>query len=223
MYKANINYIKDDILKVSVLESLKEVYKHLDADDLDFVQDKTLDFFRNQKLKNAIIESVDILERDGDIEGIKKIIDEAMSAGAERNFGHEYFEMIEDRYSEMARETISTPWDIINDLTQGGLAKGELGVIVAPAGAGKTWILSKIGSEALKNQKRIVLGSKDATSCERIEAIYRRYFYPCFSIKYRLAIRKHQLRRNLDSNQKRTTCQNSTGTEKNRSGVYGDR
>jgi len=155
-YKANINYIKDDILKVSVLESLKEVYKHLDADDLDFVQDKTLDFFRNQKLKNAIIESVDILERDGDIEGIKKIIDEAMSAGAERNFGHEYFEMIEDRYSEMARETISTPWDIINDLTQGGLAKGELGVIVAPAGAGKTWILSKIGSEALKNQKRIV-------------------------------------------------------------------
>jgi len=156
VFKANINYIKNDILKVSVLESLKEVYKHLDANDLDFVQDKTLDFFRNQKLKNAIIESVDILERDGDIEGIKKIIDEAMSAGLERNFGHKYFEMIEDRYSEMARETIRTPWDIINDLTQGGIGKGELGVIVAPAGAGKTWLLSKIGSEALKNQKNIV-------------------------------------------------------------------
>jgi replicative DNA helicase len=64
--------------------------------------------------------------------------------------------MIEERYSEMARETISTPWDTINDLTQGGLAKGELGVVVAPAGAGKTWVLAKIGSEALKKQKCII-------------------------------------------------------------------
>ena len=156
VFKAKINNIGHDILKTSVVESLKDVYKHLEANDLDFVQDKTLDFFRNQKLKNAIIESVDILDRDGDIEGIKRIIDEAMSAGSERDFGHEYFEMIEERYSEMARETISTPWDTINDLTQGGLAKGELGVVVAPAGAGKTWVLSKIGSEALKTQKNII-------------------------------------------------------------------
>ena len=156
VFKAKINNIGHDILKTSVVESLKDVYKHLEANDLDFVQDKTLDFFRNQKLKNAIIESVDILDRDGDIEGIKRIIDEAMSAGSERDFGHEYFEMIEARYSEMARETISTPWDTINDLTQGGLAKGELGVVVAPAGAGKTWVLAKIGSEALKKQKCII-------------------------------------------------------------------
>jgi hypothetical protein len=156
VFKAKINNIGHDILKTSVVESLKDVYKHLEANDLDFVQDKTLDFFRNQKLKNAIIESVDILDRDGDIEGIKRIIDEAMSAGSERDFGHEYFEMIEERYSEMARETISTPWDTINDLTQGGLAKGELGVVVAPAGAGKTWVLAKIGSEALKKQKCII-------------------------------------------------------------------
>ena len=50
----------------------------------------------------------------------------------------EYIEHIEDRYSETARETVNTGWEVIDDLTQGGLGGGELGVIVAPAGVGKT-------------------------------------------------------------------------------------
>jgi len=101
-------------------------------------------------LKNAIVESVEILEGDGDFDAIKTIIDNAMRAGAERNIGHEYIEDIEVRYSEMARNTVETPWDVINELTQGGLASGELGVIVAPAGIGKTWILCALGGGAMK-------------------------------------------------------------------------
>ena len=118
--------------------------------------EKHLNIFKNQKLKNAIIESVDILEANGDFSTIKTLIDDAMNAGTERNFGHEYFEMIEDRYSEMARTTTQTPWDVINELTQGGLGKGELGVIVAPSGAGKTWVLSAIGARAIKENKNVI-------------------------------------------------------------------
>jgi hypothetical protein len=155
-FKVKLNDVENDILKTTIVETLKEIYKYLEADDLDFVQNKTLDFFKNQKLKNAIMESVNILERNGDIDGIKKIIDEAMAAGTERNFGHEYFEMIEERYAENVRNVIGTPWDIINELIQGGLGTGELGVIVAPAGVGKTWILSAIGAAALKDNKSVV-------------------------------------------------------------------
>ena len=64
----------------------------------------------------------------------------------ERNIGHEYIQHIEDRYSETARETVSTGWEVIDELTQGGLGGGELGVIVAPAGVGKTWVLAAIGA-----------------------------------------------------------------------------
>ena len=156
VYKVEINEIQSDILKTSVLESLREVYNNLEAKDLEFVQNKTLDFFKNQKLKNAIVKSVDILENNGDFDEIKNIIDEAMTAGTERNFGHEYFEMIEERYAENVRNVIATPWDVINELIQGGLGTGELGVIVAPAGVGKTWILSAIGTAALKNNKSVV-------------------------------------------------------------------
>jgi replicative DNA helicase len=107
-------------------------------------------------LKNAIIESVEILENKGDFDTIKQLVDNALRAGAERNIGHEYIDDIEARYSEMARETVETPWDVLNDLTQGGLAAGELGVIVAPAGIGKTWILCALGAGSMKRGSNVI-------------------------------------------------------------------
>ena len=156
VFKVQVNEVENDVLKTTIVETLKEVYRYLEAPDLDFVQDKSLDFFKNQTLKNAIIKSVDILESKGDYEQIKNIIDDAMKAGTERNIGHEYVEDIEYRYSEMARTTVETPWDVINDLTQGGLASGELGVIVAPAGVGKTWVLCALGGGAMKKGTKVV-------------------------------------------------------------------
>ena len=156
VFKVKVNEVSNDILKTTIVETLKEVYRHMESNDLDFVQDKLLDFFKNQTLKNAIIKSVDILESNGDYEAIKNLIDDAMKAGTERDIGHEYSEDIEIRYSEMARNTVETPWDVINDLTQGGLAGGELGVIVAPAGIGKTWILCALGAGAMKKGTNVV-------------------------------------------------------------------
>lgn len=155
-FKVKVQEVHNDILKTTIIETLKEVYQHLEAPDLEFVQDKTLDFFKNQSLKNAIVQSVDILESGDDFEKIKRIIDEAMRAGMERNIGHKYLQMVDLRYEEMARSTIETPWDVINDLMQGGLGAGELGVIVGAAGSGKSWILAAIGAAAVKNGKTVV-------------------------------------------------------------------
>jgi len=156
VFKIKTGDIQNDVLKTSVIESLREVYQHLEAPDLDFVQDKTLDFFKNQILKTAIIQSVDVLESDGDFDKIKQIIDDAMRAGVERNIGHKYIDMVDIRYQEMSRDTVSTSWDIINELVQGGLAAGELGVIVAPSGVGKSWSLASIGAAAVKSGKTVV-------------------------------------------------------------------
>ena len=156
VFKVKTDEVSNDVLKTTILEVLKEVYKHLESSDLDFIQDKSLDFFKNQTLKNAIMESVTILEQSGDFDSIKTIMDNAMKAGTERNIGHEYFNMIEERYEEMARATVETSWEVIDGLMQGGLAAGELGVIVAPAGAGKTWVLAAIGAAAMKQEKSVV-------------------------------------------------------------------
>ena len=156
VFKVKTNDIHNDILKTTVVEKLKEIFRYHEAPDLDFIKDQSINFFKNQTLKNAILESVEILESKGDFENIKNIIDSAMRAGTERNLGHDYQEDIEVRYSEMARDTVETPWDVLNDLMQGGLAGGELGVIVSPAGVGKTWCLCALGAGAMKKGTNIV-------------------------------------------------------------------
>jgi len=156
VFKVKTNEVENDVLKLAIIENLKEVFRHLESPDLDFIEDKALDFFKNQTLKSAIVQSVEIMESKGDFEQIKKLVDDALNAGTERNIGHEYIEHIEDRYSETARSTVETGWEVIDDLTQGGLGGGELGVIVAPAGVGKTWVLAAIGANAMKRGKHIV-------------------------------------------------------------------
>ena len=156
VFKVKTSEVENDILKTSIVENLKEVFRHMESPDLDFIEDKALDFFKNQTLKNAIIQSVEIMESKGDFEQIKRLVDDALNAGTERNIGHEYIEHIEDRYSETARTTVPTGWDVIDDLTQGGLGGGELGVIVAPAGVGKTWVLAAIGANSMKKGRHIV-------------------------------------------------------------------
>ena len=156
VFKVKVSEVENDILKTSIVENLKDIFRYFDAPDLEFIQNQLLNFFKNQTLKGAILQSVDILESNGDFEQIKVIVDDALRAGTERNIGHEYIEHIEDRYSETARTTVSTGWDVIDELTQGGLGGGELGVIVAPAGVGKTWVLAAIGANAMKRGSHIV-------------------------------------------------------------------
>jgi replicative DNA helicase len=79
-----------------------------------------------------------------------------MQAGVERNLGHDYLVDIEQRYEESARVTSPTPWDIMNELMQGGLGGGELGVVVAPAGIGKSWVLSAMGAYAISQGLNVV-------------------------------------------------------------------
>ena len=150
-----IEEIDNDVLKTGVVEKLRDVWKNVESTDLEFVQSETLNFCKNQTLKSAILESVERLQNK-DYDGIKSIIDEAMKAGSSRDLGHDYISSLETRLEESARITVKTPWDVINDVMDGGLGAGELGVVVAPAGIGKSWTLQALGGDALKKGKVVV-------------------------------------------------------------------
>ena len=81
------------------------------------------------------MDSVELLDTQ-QYDKIKGVIDTAMRAGVERDIGHEYITGLEERLSKQTRVTQPTKWDSVNELMDGGLAGGELGVIVAPAGIG---------------------------------------------------------------------------------------
>ena len=106
-------------------------------------------------MKVAIIESVDLL-KSGKYDLIKKKIDTALKAGTDKDIGHEYIVDIISRYEEGARVCVPTGWNVVDDITSGGIAAGELGVIIAPAGGGKSWALVSIAAEAIKAGKRVI-------------------------------------------------------------------
>jgi archaellum biogenesis ATPase FlaH len=153
--KVKIDEMDNDILQVSVVDNLKESWRNRESTDLKFVQEQTIEFCRNQVIKQAIMDSVDLLEV-GQYDQIKKIVDEAMKAGSDRDLGHVYIEGIEERLTKSTRDTIATGWDPIDEVMDGGLGKGELGVVVAPAGIGKTWCLQNIGAAAVKGGLSVV-------------------------------------------------------------------
>ena len=65
-------------------------------------------------------------------------------------------EFFKRRVSESLRSTVPLPWDIINEIMDGGLGKGEMGIVVAPAGLGKSWLLVAIGAYAVSKGKNVV-------------------------------------------------------------------
>jgi replicative DNA helicase len=153
--KVKVTEIDNDILKTAILEQLKEVFRFMESDDLTFVKDEILKFCKNQEIKRAIMDSVNLLKM-GNYDEIKSKIDGAMKAGADTNIGLEYKANISARYAEASRHTITTGWDVIDDLMDGGLAPGELGVVMAPAGIGKSWLLINIGANAVKAGKTVI-------------------------------------------------------------------
>ena len=153
--KIKITQMDDEILKVSVVENLKEAWRNIESTDLEFVKQETLGFCKNQVLKGAIVDAVDLLEQKK-YDEIKNIIDAAMKAGSERDLGHDYIISLEDRLTDSVRATLTTPWDSVNSVMDGGLGGGELGVLVAPAGIGKTWCLQSLGAHLVRCGKTVV-------------------------------------------------------------------
>jgi len=155
VFKVKVDGIENELLKQSVVEQLRMVYQKISDTDLKYIKEQFLEFCKNQKIKNAIMESVDHL-KSGQYDKIKHVVDVAMKAGMERNIGHEYMVDVEKRMSQMARKTVKTNWTEVDSIMDGGLAGGELGIITACAGSGKSWVLAKMGAEAMRQGKNVL-------------------------------------------------------------------
>lgn len=155
VFKLELEKQKDDVLKVAVKEQLRAAYQKKNDEDLQYVKDSFLDFAKNQALKSAIIKSVDLLQI-GRYADIKNLVDTALKSGQPRNIGHDWKKDIELRLAGQSRITVATGWDAVDTLTAGGLAAGELGVIAAASGTGKSWALATIAANAARAGKRAV-------------------------------------------------------------------
>ena len=93
VFKVELKKVQNEVLQISIKEQLKEAYKSSN-DDLAYIEEEFSAFCKNQQLKKALLQSVDLLQA-GDYDSIKYMIESALKAGQDKNLGHEYNKDIE--------------------------------------------------------------------------------------------------------------------------------
>lgn len=150
VFKVKLSSLSSDSQKKQIIDRIKQIYDVFGAEDMEFVKQEYIKFSKFQKLKAAIFQSVDLIKSEKSWDEIGVVVQNALKAGMENNLGHDYYKDIALRMEITKRNSVPTGWKPINDLMDGGLGPGELGVIVAPSGVGKTWVLCKIAADAVK-------------------------------------------------------------------------
>jgi replicative DNA helicase len=153
--KVEMKKVENEVLQLSIKEQLKEAYKSSDESDLTYIKQEFTNFCKNQQLKKALLNSVDLLKA-GDYDSIRLLVDSALRSGQDKNIGHEYNKDVESRYREEERNPIPTPWKIFNELLQGGLGQGDFGLIFGGPGGGKSWSLIALGAYAVSQGYNVI-------------------------------------------------------------------
>ena len=139
------NQIKDYIIRINKSE----------VDGEEYIKDTALDFCRKQKLKEAMVKSIGLLQQSS-FDEISSVINNALRLGSDNEQGYEWIADFEERFKVRARNPISTGWDEMDKISKQGLGKGELGVVIAPTGAGKSMVLTHLGAQALQAGHNVV-------------------------------------------------------------------
>jgi replicative DNA helicase len=145
---------EDEVIQQKVEDYFTRMHQR-ELTDIDYIKEISLDFCRKQNLKEAMMTSVGLLQNCS-FDEISKTINDALKLGSENNFGYDYMVDFEERFKPKFRVPVTTGWGDIDNITGGGLGKSELGVVIAPTGAGKSMVLVHLGSQALKEGKTVV-------------------------------------------------------------------
>ena len=147
---------ENDVIKKQVRDFYAKVYStSVDVDGAPHIKEVALDFCRKQKLKGAMVKCVGLIKTSS-YDEISKTINEALLLGADNDYGYDYILDFEKRFEIRARNPVTTGWNQIDLLCRGGLGNGELGVCIAPTGAGKSMALVHLGAQAVLEGRTVV-------------------------------------------------------------------
>ena len=159
-----ISIIKDElkadnnaVLREQVVEFLSRLRSNPNTGDLEYIKEKSLDFCRKQAMKEALEKSVELISQDK-YDAVLDTMKQAVSVGLPTSVGHDFFEDYEARFVKLNRLACPTGIEEIDEksVLNGGLGKGELGVIAANTGVGKSHMLVQFGAHALRVGKNVL-------------------------------------------------------------------
>jgi replicative DNA helicase len=152
--KSETQKLEVEVFQLAIKEQLNEIFSCA-KNDLAYIEEEFPKFVKNQKLKKALLNSVDLL-KSGDFDSIREEIEGALKIDQDKNIGHVYSQDTVSRYKTDQRNPIPFPWEKFNDSTQGGYGEGDLVLIFGNPGGGKSWAIVAMAAHAAMLGKNVV-------------------------------------------------------------------
>jgi hypothetical protein len=168
--KDELKVINDPALAEQIIAVIKNTKIKKDYGDLEYVKEAAMAFCRQRAFKNALMECAELVKSEDQYERAVEIVQKAISSGQTYTPALSLEDDIDARYSETFRNVIRTNicvrgpnWDMIDGpsldskkILNGGSGSGELNVVIAPTGVGKSHWLTHIGAAALTQGKNVL-------------------------------------------------------------------
>jgi replicative DNA helicase len=138
----------ETITTKTTIDTLEEIRKN--DQQIEPVKDRALNFCKQQNLRKELKNVQNIIE-SGEFESynkIEEIIQKALQVGISGDEATDVFHDIESALEKENRHPIPTGIVGLDQLLNGGLGRGQLGVVLAPTGTGKTTLITKFGNTA---------------------------------------------------------------------------
>lgn len=146
----------EDKSKVDLLAKVLEETIEQKEEDFKYYEDKVLEFCKRQSALIGIRQAAEKL-KGGDLESILPTIEKSLEVGTAfdpNNFGMDYWQALDKEELQKVVPKIPTLMGEsgmggLDDVLRGGLAKGNLGIMIMPTGKGKSIFLTNLAGNAV--------------------------------------------------------------------------
>jgi len=145
--------VEPEVMK-QCIQNLDKMFDDSKSPDLEWLIDHTEKFCKDKAIYNAILESIHIIDgksKDKDVGSLPKMLSDALAVSFDTNIGHDYIEDYGKRYEFYHRVENKIPFDIeqFNTITNGGVPRKTLNIIMAGTGVGKSLFMCHHASACL--------------------------------------------------------------------------
>jgi replicative DNA helicase len=157
---------------------LEDLTSDLGDTDTDWLLDTTEKWCQEKAIYNAIMESIQILDGKDDKHhkgAIPALLSDALGVSFDPNVGHDYLDMSSNRYDFYHRIEKRIPFDLtyFNKITNGGICRKTLNIILAGTGVGKSLAMCHFAAAAMQQQFNVLYITMEMAEeriAERIDA-----------------------------------------------------
>jgi replicative DNA helicase len=139
--------IQQELAAKMVLDTVTKVME-APLEGSTYVQEKALKFCKQQELQKVMTKAQKIID-GGEFENydtLEEMVSKALQVGEIDKGTEDVFHNLDEVLNDDYRHPVPMGISGIDKLLKGGLAKGEIGVILAPTGVGKSTLLTKIAN-----------------------------------------------------------------------------